>query len=171
MKKLSEQILHEGVTVDLLFRGMGPGFGDLFVVCGTINPHFPPSGRFAFESLKDLAFSPVEDYFGVRTVDGDVAIWLYPVVNGQTVHHHPGPFDGIRLTYCPLRNPPRRKKHFLESVARMAAALPVDFVYDGAQLSQQEAQASIREDIDLIEAHWMAAGISPGSPEALDVDF
>ena len=174
MTTLSEKILYEGVVVDLVVRGVGPGFGDLFVICGSENPHFHPSGQFDFASLADLHFSLVDDYFGVQTLsdEGDnVAIWLYPLVNHQVVHHHPGPFHGLRLTYCPLRNPTRRKEHFLLTVSRMAAVLPVDVVYRGDTGPVPGVLDSIRKDIHQVEEHWVHAGIIPGSPAAMDMDF
>src|SRR5687768_1500602 len=108
--ELSEEMLYAGVSVDILFGTHRPTFGDLFLICGQDHPRFPPSGRFAFDQLADLQFEQVDDYFGVPSLtdDGDdVVVWLYPLVAGEVVDHHPGPFDGIRLDYNVLRNPSR----------------------------------------------------------------
>jgi hypothetical protein len=107
-----------------LFTNPQPMFGDLFPICGDSHPNFPPTGSFEFERLADLQFSQVDDYFGVQANSDegeDVPIWLYPLVDGEPVHHHPGPFDGVRLEYNVLRNPVRRAEHFLLCVERFAA--------------------------------------------------
>ena len=85
MADLPEELLYEGVIVDIAFGVPGPMFGDLFLICGYDNPNFPPSGRYAFDTLEDLQFSQVDDYFGVESMadDGDdVVVWLYPLVGG-----------------------------------------------------------------------------------------
>lgn len=92
----------QSVQVDLIFQTRKPGFGDLFELTGDIHPNFPPSGEFNFSQLADLRFEQVDDYFAVCE-DGDPIIWLYPMVDGKVVHHHPGPFDGIRLELAAKR--------------------------------------------------------------------
>ena len=122
--ELPEDMLYQGVSVDIAFGEPRPHFGDLFRICGGNHPRFPPTGQFGFERLTDLQFEQVDDYFGVRSVTGegsDVPIWLYPLVGGQPVHHHRGPFDGVRLEYNILRNPVRRAEHFLRCVEEFAA--------------------------------------------------
>jgi len=176
MDELDDEAMHEGVAVDLIFRGDGPTFGDLVVMCGYENPSFPPSGRFDFAAFENLQFTQVDDYFGVQSlsdVGDDVAIWLYPLADGEVVHHHPGPFEGLRLTYCPLRNPPSRGEHFLTVVSRLASELPVDLFYQTRklQLPVPDAVEQLRRDIAAIEAHWNQAGIPPGSSAALAIDF
>jgi hypothetical protein len=82
--------------VDLLFTEVKPCFGDVFLLCGFANPNFPPSGNYGFAELADLGIEQVDDYFAL-CVDGDPAVWIFPLVQGQVVEHHPGPFDGLRL--------------------------------------------------------------------------
>lgn len=82
--------------VDLLFTEVKPCFGDVFLLCGFENPGFPPTGDYGFAELADLGIEQVDDYFAL-CVDGDPAVWIYPLVRGQVVKHHPGPFDGLRL--------------------------------------------------------------------------
>ena len=116
MSSLSEDDYYEGVFVDLIFNGEQPKFGDLFQICGYDNPNFTPSGNFPFDKLDELEFSQVDDYFGVQALSGegdDVAVWLFPLINNEVVHHNPGPFHGLRISYNVLRNPIKRSKHFL----------------------------------------------------------
>ena len=82
--------------VDLLFGAARPSFGDLFRVCGKEHSRFPPTGQFGFEALADLGFRQVDDYFAL-CVDEEPVIWLYPLVGGRVMAHHPGPYDGVRL--------------------------------------------------------------------------
>ena len=160
----SGKLLHEGVTVDIAFDPPGPNFGDLVLICGYDNPNFAPSGDYAFDALNDLQFSQVDDYFGVRSQapDGDdVVLWLYPLVGGECVHHHPGPFDGLRLQFNVLRNPSRHVDHFLRCVASIAA------------LSNQPPpdRDTIRAEIDAITEHWRRNGVEVGSDDALMIDY
>lgn len=101
-----EDAAYEGLTVDLIFRGIRPSFGDVFLLVGEQHPEFPSSGNFRFDRLASLGFQQVDDYFGVPapTDDGDdVQVWLYPVVDGEAVYHHSGPFSAIRLDHCVFR--------------------------------------------------------------------
>lgn len=170
MDDLPDSARYEGIVVDLLFDGDRPGFGDLFTICGYENPNFPPSGRFDFKQFDDLQFSQVDDYFGVQTLSGegdDVAVWLFPLVKGEIVHHHPGPFDGIRLGYNILRNPIDRSEHFLKAIKRLADQLPVRVLYRG-ELGGLE---QIKKDIQEIEESWRAEGIGVGTWDALTLDY
>lgn len=123
-EKLPERLLFEGVAVDISFPEPLPTFGDLFLMAGLTHPHFPPTGKWAFERFDDLQFQQVDDYFGVRShkdEGDDVVIWLYPLVGGQPVHHHAGPSEGIRLSYCVLRHPIRRVEHFFRCVQKFGS--------------------------------------------------
>lgn len=82
--------------VDLTFGSVKPGFGDVFLLCGDRHPDFPPTGCFGFDQLANLGIEQVDDYFAV-SADGDPVVWIFPLVKGQVVAHHPGPFDGIRI--------------------------------------------------------------------------
>jgi hypothetical protein len=82
--------------IDLIFDTFQPTFGDVFLLCSYAHPEFPPTGDYGFDELADLGVEPVDDYFGI-CADGDPVVWLFPLVKGQVVEHHPGPFDGIRI--------------------------------------------------------------------------
>ena len=79
-----------------MFDSEKPSFGDVFLLCGDQHPRFPPTGRFGFDELADLGVEQVDDYFAI-CADGDPIIWIFPLVKGQVVQHHHGPFDGVRL--------------------------------------------------------------------------
>ena len=71
---------------------------------------------------------------------------LFPLVNGEIVHHHPGPFDGIRLGYNVLRNPIEQSEHFLKAIKRFSDMLPVRVLYGVCTRMQgwiQESMGSV----------------------------
>jgi hypothetical protein len=181
MADLSEEMLYQGVSIDITFGPSRPLFGDLFLICGDKHPKFPPSGKFALDSLAELQFEQVDDYFGVRSSDDegdDVPIWLYPLVNGEPVYHHPGPFDGVRLDYNVLRNPPHRAKHYLKCVRAFAGfgsgrPLCYSTTYRNRDLSLgiPPDLSVVRADIDAITRHWASEGIEVGSRDALEINF
>ena len=175
MADLPEQMLFQGVSIDITFSPSRPLFGDLFLICGYEHPKFPPSGAFAFDSLADLQFEQVDDYFGVRSLndDGDdVPIWLAPLVNGVPTYHHPGPFDGVRLDYCVLRNPAQRADHYLKCVAGFARfGSSTYYLGRGIELGIPPDLLQVRSDIDAIVRHWASEGIEVGSGKALEMDF
>lgn len=82
--------------VDLTFDSFKPSFGDVFLLCGCHHPQFPPVGDYGFDQLADLEIKQVDDYFAICP-NGDPAVWIFPLVRGRVVEHHPGPFDGIRI--------------------------------------------------------------------------
>jgi hypothetical protein len=84
------------ISVTLLFTTSKPTFGDVFLMCGDEHPHFPPTDDYGFAELADLGIEQTDDYFAV-CVDGKPAVWIFPLVRGQVVQHHPGPYDGPRL--------------------------------------------------------------------------
>jgi hypothetical protein len=173
--ELPECLLYQGAIVEIEFADPRPSFGDLFRIVGDTHPRFPPTGEFGFERLADLQFEQVDDYFGVRALEDegdDVPIWLYPLVGGEPVHHHPGPFDGLRLQYNILRNPIRRAEHFLKCVQEFAP-LGSEVVYcdRDAVLGSQLDFTQLRADIEAVVRHWAAQGITVGSDDALAVDY
>jgi hypothetical protein len=102
----------------------------------------------------------------------DVPIWLYPLVDGEPVNHHPGPFDGVRLDYNILRNPPRRAEHYLKCVAAFAAiGSGVSYRNRDAVLGSPLDLSSVHADINAVVKHWAAQGIECGSSEALELDY
>ena len=175
MADIPEVMLYQGVSVDVSFGATQPVFGDLFLICGYNPPRFPPSGAFAFDSLAELQFEQVGDYFGVPSLSGegdDVPIWLYPLVNGEPVHHHPGPFDGLRLDYNILRNPVRRADHYLKCVDAFAAfGTAVIYRSRNVALGTTGDLAIVRADIESVVTHWATQGIVVGSSEALEIEF
>jgi len=172
---LPERLVFDGVTVDILFAEPLPTFGDLFLITGTTHPHFPPTGKWAFERFDDLQFQQVDDYFGVRSLTDegdDVVIWLYPLVEGQPVHHHAGPFEGIRLDYCVLRNPIRHAEHFLRCVLEFGSiGARVEYQTRGLSLGPPQNLTPLTADIDDVVQLWAKRGIVVGSDKALDIDF
>jgi hypothetical protein len=174
MANLPDDILYEGVSVDFGFSDPGPTFGDLFLISGGRHPRFPPSGAFAFDALTDLQFEQADDYFGVRSLSDegdDVPIWLYPLVSSEPVHHHPGPFDAVRLDYNILRNPVRRAEHYFKCVERFAAfAANVFYRSRSVELGVPPDLSRLRADIEAVVRHWASAGIVVGSSEALEID-
>ena len=163
MADLTEEQLHDGVTVDIAFDSPGPEFGDLFMICGYDNPNFPPPGDYAFGEHSDLGFCQKDDYFGIESESeegDDVIVWLSPVVDGDCVEHHPGPFDAIRLQFSVLRNLPENAERFLQCVTSLATLSPEPAPNIDA----------IQSEIDAITEHWQSTGIMPGSSEALQVE-
>ncbi|NNJ26648.1 hypothetical protein [Alienimonas chondri] len=182
---LTDTLRCEGLSVDIRFGEPRPTFGDLYLICGQTHPAFPPtdrstSGAIRFEDLANLQFSQVDDYFGVLTLpaDGDrqegddVAVWLYPLVDGEPVDHHPGPFDGIRLSYCVLRHPPRRAEHFLTCIDAFARLGTRAFYRERArELGVPPDLAPLRADVAAIVEDWAENGVAAGSDAALEIDF
>jgi hypothetical protein len=175
MADLPDDLLCEGVSVEITFGDPRPLFGDLFLICGDNHPKFPPSGKFAFQNLVDLQFSQVDDYFGVRAMSDegdDVPVWVYPLVDGEPVYHHPGPFDGVRLDYNILRNPARRAAHYLKCVQGFAAfGASAYYRNRGVELGKPLNLSPLSADIDAVVRHWASEGIVVGSDEAMEIDF
>ena len=172
---IPEDLLNQGTSIDISFAPARPVFGDLFLICGGKHPKFPPSGKFAFDSLVDLQFEQVDDYFGVRSLNDegdDVPIWLYPLRDGEPVYHHPGPFDAVRLDYNILRNPARRAEHYLKCLAAFAK-FGAGNLYRSRKinLGSPPDLSIVRADIDAVIQHWAAQGIEVGSSDALELDF
>ena len=106
--------------IDLMFTDAKPCFGDLFLLCGFENPRFPPTGSYGFAELADLGIEQVDDYFAL-CVNGEPAVWILPLIQGQVVEHHPGPYDGLRLS----ADDARHKKLWSKCVARFESGLRI----------------------------------------------
>ena len=106
--------------IDLTFNSEKPHFGDVFLLCGDLHPRFPPTGAFGFDELTDLGIEQVDDYFAI-CADDEPVVWIYPLVNGQVVCHHPGPFDGIRLELVDRS----RKTQWTRCIARFKETLRI----------------------------------------------
>ncbi|HEX8464555.1 MAG TPA: hypothetical protein VF627_08045, partial [Abditibacterium sp.] len=80
------------VNIDLLFQHERPAAEDLHMIRGWPVPGRPPSGRFNFDKLSHFGFDQVDDYYGIKSFEDegtDVVVWLYPLVDGDSVYHHP----------------------------------------------------------------------------------
>ena len=86
---------------------------------------------------------------------------MYPVVGGECVDHHPGPFDAIRLQFNVLRNMPKNAERFLQCVTSLATL----------STSPEPNIDAIQSEIDAITEHWQSNGIEPGSSAALQLDW
>ncbi|MEM9382828.1 MAG: hypothetical protein AAGB93_22940 [Planctomycetota bacterium] len=121
MDGLPEYAFHEGLSVDLLFRGARPEFGDLFSVRGFEHPDFPAKTSL-FPPFADLGFDQVDDYFGIRnTSDGGRrrGVALSPLIDGNEHCHHRGPYGDARLSSCVLDHAPWQVTTALEVSGRM----------------------------------------------------
>lgn len=175
MEELPTGTLYQGVSVDIRFGDPRPAFGDLYRICGIDHPKFPPTGEFGFDGLTELQFEQVDDFFGVRALTGegtDVPIWLYPLIGGESVYHHHGPYDGVRLEYSVLRNPVRRAEHFLRCVQEFAAlGNGVEYRNRGRALGNPPDLEPLQADIAAVVRYWADQGIAVGSDEAMSVEF
>lgn len=173
--ELTEEMLYDGISVDISFAPPGPKFGDLFQICGFDNPNHPPSGKYRFDTLANLHFTQVDDYFGIRSdndVGDDVVVWLFPLVNGKEVFHHSGPFDAVRLKFSVLWNPMSRADDFYRCIDAFASlGTATSYVNRGIDLGTPPSSAPIREDIESIINHWRAKGIEVGSDDALELEY
>ncbi|MEU1519068.1 hypothetical protein ABZ490_44220 [Streptomyces sp. NPDC005811] len=120
---------HECV-IDIMFAGpQRPSFGDVFLLCGDHHPKFPATDA-RWGSLERLRFEQVDDYFAVLDEDSEEpVIWLYPLAQGSVVHHHPGPFDGLRLQYDPELDSSGLITHFVDVVECLAGLLPAHVLW------------------------------------------
>lgn len=109
-------------TVDFIFEKETPCFGDVFQLCGFAHPEFPPTGDFGFSELQDLGIEQTDDFFAM-CADGDPVVWIFPLVKGEPVHHHPGPFDGIRIQADSAGS----KAQWSKCASRFEAALKIPF--------------------------------------------
>lgn len=108
------------LQVDLMFTDVKPSFGDVFLLCGFQHPEFPPTGDYGFAELADLGIEQVDDYFAL-CVEGDPAVWIFPLVQGQAVQHHHGPYNGLRLT----ADDGQHKRLWSKCVARIESGLRI----------------------------------------------
>ena len=70
-------------------------FGDLFFLCGSEHPNFPPL-EFGSSELARRGVEQMHDYFAICR-HGEPIVWILPLVKGRVVEHHSGPFDGIQI--------------------------------------------------------------------------
>jgi hypothetical protein len=175
--KLSEEMLFEGVCVELSFAEPGPRLGNLLELCGLPPGQFSSDPRYELAAGIELGFRQVDDYFGIPAANEDegtdVIVWLYPLRGGEEVDHDAGPFDGVRLSYNVVANPVARVNRFLgavETIARLTRGR-VHYPARGADLGFPPDLGAVRADIDAIIRYWLSEDVEPGSDEALDLDF
>jgi hypothetical protein len=164
------EVLAFGLALDFVFNSQRPKFGDLFLIVGFENPNFPPESR-DFEKLEGLGFEQIDDYFGIRNNEehgDDVKIWLYPVADGDTVEHHPGPFDAVRLNYEVLRNDPKNAKLFEQCVEALATSLDVTPMLEGKPVTLGEVKEVIEQVLSYCRTEL---NVEPGSEDALGMDY
>jgi len=168
-----ETAIYSGITIDLIFNHNKPMFGDLFLLCGYTHPSFPASGNFQFDQLSGLGFSQVDDYFGMVNENGEVLIWLYPVIDDKAVYHHVGPFTGLRLEYSVLRNSSNYKTVLLEVVTLFAQYLDVQIWYKvrNMNLGNPPDMTIVENDIHQIIQFWKEKSIETGSEAALKIPY
>jgi len=174
MAGIPDNMLLNGVDVDIVFGEPRPAFGDLHQICGDEHSLFPPEVSLGFEKLVDLQFEQVDDYFGIpsSSKDGDdVIVWLYPIMAGQPVDHHLGPYDAVRLAFNVLRNPGANVELFIRCVQRFATlGKSVTYSSRNTDLGIPPNVTTILADIDGIVAHWRAKGVTTGSRKALEIE-
>ena len=174
MDEILKKAVYEGVDIDLLFDGEQPYFEDLFFMLrGDTDPDMPVDEHFNIIELVDLGFDQVDDYWGIRSSDLGVMIWLYPLIGDEEVYHEDGPFTGIRLDYSILRNPTRHIPIFLHAVAAFAQVLKMRAIYRlrETDLGSPPDLTIVESDINQIVAYWREKGIEPGSGEARDMRY
>ncbi|MFC0601498.1 hypothetical protein [Streptomyces palmae] len=146
---------HECV-IDVMFTGpQRPSFGDVFRLCGDDHPNFPSADP-RWGSLDHLRFEQVDDYFAILDEGTDEpVIWLYPLAQGSVVHHHPGPFDGLRLHYGPeLDSSSGLLAHFVDVVECLANLLPAQALWGrrreplGPPIATDALAARVRRFVD-----------------------
>ncbi|PCI45936.1 MAG: hypothetical protein COB51_08315 [Moraxellaceae bacterium] len=163
MSEKDQPTLASEIVVDFTFKEEQPMFGDLFTIVGHGHQSFRTSARFIFHHLEDLYFSQVKEVFGVksmRKVGDEVMIWMYPLIDGEVVREHEGPFSGMRVSFNLLRNPENISDHFL----RIHRAFETQLVTEPS-MSIDAVEAEILK----IKTFWNDQSIELGSKEALAI--
>lgn len=165
-----ESLAFEGISIDFNFNSDKPTFGDLFLIVGFENPNFPPNSR-VFQNLQDLNFEQADDYFGIKNDpdDGFVKVWLFPIVNGEEVYHHHGPYDALRLNYAVVSNDPKTAELFEKAFNALLANLDATPTYNGQPI---EDYSNIKKTInETIQYCRNELKVEPGSDEALQLHW
>lgn len=164
-------LIFEGISIDFKFNSDKPTFGDLFLIVGYENPNFPPNSR-EFESLQNLGFDQVDDYFGILNtsdIGDDVKIWMFPIINSEEVYHEEGPFDAIRLNYVIVRNDKETAVLFEKAFNYITTNLNVMPTVNGQPIDNYD---SIKKTInDAIQYCKQELKVEPGSDEALQLEW
>ena len=177
MHELARDAYFEGLNVDLVFEEAKPTLGDLLPLIGLASTQFAPTGRFPLSNLGALSLDLIDDYFGIRSdsrLGDDVVLWLYPLIGAEPVTQHPGPFDGLRLSYSVLRNPKENFPQFLEVLENLATTLPGVLRYESRgnqELSLPDMSELLKKDFKKIKSRWKLRNITLGSSAALNVEF
>ncbi|KAB2864603.1 MAG: hypothetical protein F9K46_04550 [Anaerolineae bacterium] len=167
-----ERWASQNLNVDLQLNEFRPTFGQLFrMLRGFDNPNYPTETE--VEDLSELGIDQVDDYWGIRADDpdvgDDVVMWLFPLVDGLDVYHDPGPFDGIRLSYSVIRNPPDCLAIYLSMITRLAEAFAATAYYrtGGIELGSPPNLEPVETEAWEMVEYWRKRGIEPGSDDAL----
>jgi len=166
-----EVLAHDGIRIDFEFNSDKPTFGDLFLIVGFENPNFPPNSR-EFEKLTVFEFEQVDDYFGIKNktdIGTDVKIWLFPIINGEEIYHHDGPFDAIRITYGVLRNDQKTAELYKKIFDSINSNLDVTPIFEGKRIESFEKVNEIKTKT--IQYCKEELNVEPGSNEALLIDW
>lgn len=158
----------EGVSVDFLFEGVKPEINDLLALSGSSDTNRMIESRMGFDQFKEYKFCQIDDYWGIwsESRHGDeVMIWLFPLIDGEIMDHHSGPYDGLRMSFRVLGNPIERADEFIQVVEHFSRALPVKVQYRMAT----QAIESLKGDIRAIAEYWKDQGIEVGSARAHSV--
>jgi uncharacterized protein YjbI with pentapeptide repeats len=137
------------LSCDVVCSGREPTFGDLFVICGDQHPQFSPSGICDLSTLASLGFEQADDFFAIMDSEGEPIIWLYPLVKNRPVHHHQGPFDGIRLES--MRMTKKALQRYVAVVSRFVVALEgtLRLVDENGRSGEPLTLDSIRQEFGL----------------------
>ena len=119
-------------------------------------------------------FSHKDDYWALMDKEGEPMVWLYPRV-GQgrrttiTVGRGEVPFDLFQVHFSVLRNSAASLPPFLDAVESLAKAASEEPTYP-ARGNAFVSREVLKRDVEALQDAWTAAGIKPGSRQALAVD-
>lgn len=166
---LIEYQFYEGVPIEIRPQGRLPTADDLLQLQGTIDDDASDLDP-RYRALESLGIRQVDDYYGLwnPTEEGDVIVWLYPVVDGEDVYHHSGPYEALRFSYSPLDYPEERRSVLFSIVRAFAKELDAQLTYRDTDYGSDvdAALERLSADIDAIVQYWRDRGIECGSYEA-----
>jgi hypothetical protein len=148
--------IYTGLSVDLMCEKWKPTFEQLCTLL-----------------LDKTDFEQVDDYWGIKSHETGVIVWLYPLIDEVDVYHHEGPFDGFRLEYSVLRNASTNISIYLSVITNLASLFSANVVYNlrKQQLGNPpDLQIIERDDMQIVN-YWRRMEIEPGSGSALQIPF
>lgn len=170
---LPDELVNGSVNVVFEFSKGSPAFGDLFLLTGEVHSRFPPHSGAPFQELSSLGFRQVDDYFAIADADGEPTIWLYPMLDGHPVHHHPGPFSGINIEFNLLAHPVSEIEVFLSVIDAMSRRLDAQAFWGDRRepLTKEALVPTVKNRLDEAMRHWERQGITPGSEAAITISL